>query len=183
MRTKKIIGLIDQQMMLHEYWESLVNTHNIADNREHRNVMYRHAFFTAARHFSNLSLSVIGKVVGRDHATVLHACKMHKNNYTFDKIYRTTFDTMAHSISELIEEHTDNLEKVMSAKLNDMNSQVYENSLVTMYKHKLEKTEKVYEERISAIKHDLKIAVKQLRHFQNRAEKLNKECLRLKNLL
>lgn len=183
MRTKNIIGLIDQQMMLQEYWETLVHTHNITDNREHRNVMYRHAFFTAARHFSNLSLSVIGKVVGRDHATVLHACKMHKNNYTFDKIYRTTFDTMAHSISERIEEHTENIEKVMSEKLTEMNTKVYENSLITMYKHKLEKTEKVYEERINAVKHDLRITAKQLKYFQNRAENLNKECLRLKNLL
>ena len=183
MKNDDVVSLLDQQMLLEDYWKTIAGTYNIQNNRQRRNVMFRHAFFTATRHFSNLSLNSIGRIIGRDHATVLHACKMHESNYTYDKLYRSTFDSMAEAIVGRIEKYTENLEDLMAKRLSNINVDVYENSMVLMYKRKLEKAEEMYEERLSALQHDLSVVTKQMKHHKRRAEKLNSECLRLKNLL
>ena len=183
MRSNDVIGLIDQQMMLEDYWRKIAQTHNIKKNRERRNVIYRQAFFVAARQFSNLSLNAIGNILNKNHATVLHAHKCHEMNYKYDKIYRTTFDSMAYAITKMVDAHTENIEQLVAERLSKINVDVYENSLIDMYKRKLEKTEERYEELLGSVKRDLAVVTKQMKHHKRRAEKLNKECLRLKNLL
>ena len=183
MNKDNIIGLIDQQMILEDYWHRLEESHNISKNRERRNVMYRQAFLVASREFSNLSLAMIGRILNKNHATVLYACRCHETNYKYDKIYRNVFDSMAHDIGSLIESHTDDIETMVEERLSKINIDVYENSLIHMYKTKLEKAEKRYDEQLAAINRDLSIVTKQMKSYKKRAEKLNKEYLRLKNLL
>lgn len=183
MSDKKIVSLIDQQMMLEDYWNVLKETHNLTDNRERRNVIFRHAFLVAARHFSNLSLMTLGRITGRHHATAVHANRCHEQNYTYDQTYRDTFDLLSKQIAERINNYSEDLEQMMADRLSKINVDVYENSLIIMYKKKLEKAERVYEDQIRALKHDLNIVSKQLRHHRKRGEELNEECLRLKNLL
>ena len=169
--------------MLEEYWNVLQETHNLTESRERRNVIFRHAFSTAARHFSNLSLSSIGKIMRKDHATVLHAINSHEQNYTYDQTYRDTFDLLSNQIADRINKYSEDLEQIMADRLSKINVDVYQNSLIVMYKKKLEKAERVYQDQVKALKHDLSIVSKQLRHHRKRGEELNEECLRLKNLL
>lgn len=178
------ITLLDQEMLMTDFWETLCQTHQVIDNRERRNVIYRHAFMSACRKFSNLSLATIGKICGgRDHATVLHAKRSHSANYMYDSTYRGAYDAIANSIVERIDTHTDKVEALMMQKLNQEDIDSYTQSMVSVYKKKMEKQRDKYEERIDLLKKELNIIRVHLRKQTKRADKLDKECLRLKNLL
>ena len=182
MKTQ-ITDLIDQQMLLTDYWKRISETHSIRKNREHRNVIYRHAFFVAARNISNLSLKTIGNILDQDHATVLHACRMHDSNYSYDKEYRSIFDSIANSMSESIDAHTEDIENMVIERLKKIDVDLYESSVVDKYKKKMEQLDFMHSQKIDALKREIRIASKQLKIHQARAEELDKECLRLKNLL
>ena len=178
------ITLLDQEMLMSEFWETLCQTHQVVNNRERRNVIYRHAFMAACRKFSNLSLGTIGKICeGRDHATVLHAKRSHPANYMYDSTYRGIYDAVANSIIDRIDTHTDKVEALMMQKLNQADIDSYTQSMVSVYKKKMDKQKEKYEEEIQSLKAELTIVRNHLRRQNKRADKLDKECLRLKNLL
>lgn len=178
------ITLLDQEMLMIEFWETLCQTHNISNNRQRRNVIYRHAFMTACRKFSNLSLGTIGKICeGRDHATVLHAQRCHSPNYMYDTTYRNAYDAISNSLIEILDTHTDKVEALMMQKLNQKDIDAYTQSMVSVYKKKMEKQKNRYEEEIVSLKKELSIIRVHLKKQSSRANKLDKECLRLKNLL
>ena len=183
MKKPKITDLIDQQMLLSDFWKTISETHSLRNNRERRNVIYRHAFFVAARHFSNLSLKSIGNILDKDHATVLHACRIHESNYSYDKVYRSIFDSIADSMSKSIDNHTEDIENVVIERLKRIDVNMYESSVIDKYKRKMEQLEFMHNKKIESLKRELKIVSKQLKIHQTRAEALDKECLRLKNLL
>ena len=64
--------------------------------------MFRHAFSVAAREASDLGVQQLGKVIGRDHATVLHACKNHESNMKFSSIYRQAYTRIASTLSDML---------------------------------------------------------------------------------
>ena len=177
------MNIIDQHSILSDYWQSIVELHNIKNNRESRNVMYRHAFFVACREYSNMSLKSIGKIISRDHATVLHAQKVHKNNYMFNKTYREIYDSISCVISEKINKQTEEIEALMFKRLAKSDIKLYTDSMVFMYKKRLEIEHKRHKNQTDSFKKEIKILRKQLKIHQERAENLNQECLRLKNLL
>ena len=183
MKKPKITDLIDQQMLLSDYWKTISETHSIRNNRERRNVIYRHAFFVAARNLSNLSLKSIGNILDKDHATVLHACRIHDSNYSYDKVYRSIFDSIANSMSESIDNHTEDIENIVIERLKKIDVNLYESSVIDKYKRKMEQLDFMHNQKIEALKRELRIVGKQLKIHQARAEELDKECLRLKNLL
>jgi len=102
MKKIEIVGAMSQQEQLEEYWEDLTKKERIGNNRYQRNVMFRHAFSVAAREASRLSLQQLGKVIGRDHATVLHACKNHESNMKFSSIYRQAYTHIASTLSDML---------------------------------------------------------------------------------
>ena len=59
-------------------------------NREMQNVQRRHAFFVACR-AHKLSTPDIAKISGFNHATAIHATKMHDSNLMY-KNYREDYD-------------------------------------------------------------------------------------------
>ena len=85
----KIINLVTQESVLIELWKNLVKDYNITNSRKRNNVRFRHAFATCVRLHSDLSLAAIGKLLGKDHATVLHACRTVNNLAETDKHFRT----------------------------------------------------------------------------------------------
>lgn len=175
--------LLDQFAVLEEYWDSLVQTHDIKKNREERNVMYRHAFSVACREYSNMSLSAIGKIIRRDHATVLHAVKQHKNQYNFNKQYRDTYDALSSVIADKVDRQTEEVEAIIYKRLSKVDVQTYTDSMVSVYKNKLDREQRKYEDKIDALNSELIIVRRALRNSRNREERLNAECKRLKNLL
>lgn len=54
----------------------------------------RHMFFYFARRYTLMSLSEIGRYANKDHATVLHSCKMFQTIYDVDEEYRNKAHTI-----------------------------------------------------------------------------------------
>jgi len=102
MRKKEIVGAISQQEQLKEYWVDLCDQEKIIDNRYQRNVMYKHAFLVACREVSTLGITGIGEIIGKHHATVLHACKNHESNMKFSSIYRQAYTRIASTLSDMM---------------------------------------------------------------------------------
>lgn len=85
----------------------------LSSGRPREAVWARMAIYVRLRE-QNYSLSWIGRQFGKDHATVLHSLKMHKNLIEFDKIYRDhyyLFESM--------------LPKIMNTKIVRINGKVY----------------------------------------------------------
>ena len=78
-----INATFDQQLLARNYWSTIEETHDVGRNRERRNVLYSFAFFVACRELSNLSLSTIGRILNKDHATVIHAMKSHESTENY----------------------------------------------------------------------------------------------------
>ena len=130
-----------------------------------------------------MSLKSIGKIINRDHATVLHAVRLHKNQYTFNQQYRYAYDSIRAVISQKMDRQTEEIEALMHKRLSKIDIKTYTESMVSVYKSKLDREQRKYEDKIYALKSELSIVSKALRHSRRREEKLNAECLRLKNLL
>lgn len=97
-----IVDKVNQQQQLIEYWKAVENTHNIAKNRERKNVMFRHAFMVVAKELSSLSLAAVGSILNKDHATVLHAIRQHEGNMKFIHMYSRIYKNMYMDISDLL---------------------------------------------------------------------------------
>lgn len=55
-------------------------------------VRLRHIWIKLMRTYSGLSLVAIGNILGKDHSTILHACKSIDDLYSWDKTFRKQFD-------------------------------------------------------------------------------------------
>ncbi len=84
-------------------YERYVELFDIRTNRERKNVVARFAFMVSARRA--FTTSAIGKVMDKNHATVIHATKAHEMNHKFDEDYRKMFEVTEAMIDGLI--HSD----------------------------------------------------------------------------
>lgn len=120
-KTKdNLLAEISQLRACEKLWEKICQENDIVNvSRVRKNVIYRHSFLVAVRKYSTLSLSETGGLMGKDHATVLHACKQHDTNYRFDSNYKAVYYLIDEMVREalmpfnLLEEHMldDNLYK------------------------------------------------------------------------
>tara|TARA_R110001632_G_scaffold58640_2_gene142676 strand:+ start:4175 stop:4714 length:540 start_codon:yes stop_codon:yes gene_type:complete len=173
----------DQQVLSNNYWISIVDSHHVGINRERRNVLYRFAFFVSCRETTNLSLSNIGRIIKKDHATVLHAMRSHETNYRFDAQYREIYTEMHSSLSDIIGKNTEKVYDSIKKRALQINPDFYENHIIKTYKQRLDKQEVEYKETIETLKDTLLKTQKHNKILQKRMNWLNDECLRLKNLL
>jgi FtsZ-binding cell division protein ZapB len=104
MSAKKYINIVTQKMQLAQYWEEIKDSENVQDNRERRNVMFRHAFMVSARQNSVLSLNEVASVMNKNHATVIHAQRQHDSNLRFDDLYRYAFSRIDGAMREMFME-------------------------------------------------------------------------------
>jgi hypothetical protein len=182
MNDKQILAH-DQEILIREFWKTIELTHSIGKSRERRNVCFRHSFFVAARELTSLSLSAIGKILGKDHATVLHAVRNHKPNYTYDSLYRNIFDDVYSSMAGIVEEQAESLHKLIEDRLQHVDIEGFNNEMINMYRRKLETQQEAFDLQIEALKKQNSILHRNLQAAQKRAEFLNKEALRYKNLV
>lgn len=173
----------DQQVLADNYWKSIVDSHHVGINRERRNVLYRFAFFVSCRETSNLSLSTIGRIIKKDHATVLHAIRSHETNYRFDAQYREIYTEMHSCLSDIIGKNTEKVYDSIKKRALQINPAFYENHIIKTYKQRLDNQESEYKETIETLKDTLLKTQKHNKILQKRMNWLNDECLRLKNLL
>lgn len=174
---------VDQELMLKDYWESVCQIHDVKDNRERRNIIYKHAFSVCCREYSSLSLATIGKIVNKNHATVLHAIKSHSSNYLYDKVYRATYDAISDNVSKKMMEYNDGVDKLLEKRIERIDATAFNSAMVKLYKTKIEKQKESYDIKIAALSKDISILKKHLKISRKREQYLNAECLRLKNLL
>lgn len=86
------------------FWALLASELNFNNDRRRENIIIKHSFFTATRELTNLSLSQIGGLLGKDHATVLHATKNHDDNMRYLPNYKTRYIQTKLSLTEALEE-------------------------------------------------------------------------------
>lgn len=178
-----VVRGLDQELLAKDFWESILIMYDLKDNRQRRNIIYKHSFFVCCRELTTLSLSSIGKLLGKDHATVLHAIRKHSANYMYDSIYRAVYDQMYDSFSKKVESFNEGINEMINKRISRMDVDSFSTVMVKMYKDKLARQHSAYELQIETLKRENNILSKQLRTSRARAEHLNNECLRLKNLL
>lgn len=183
MVENKIYKTLDQELILKEFWESVSEINGVYNNRERRNIIYKHSMFMCARELTSLSLSSIGKLLNKDHATVLHAIRNHSINYLQDGQYRDVYDQMYAQLEQRMDKFNSDVSDVIERRLNNMDADVYRTTMISMYKKKIEKQKKAHEMQTDALKKEVSILRKQLKISRDREVSLNKECLRLKALL
>ena len=90
-----------------------------------------------------MSLKAIGKIINRDHATVLHAMRQHKNQYTFNQQYRHAYDAISTIIADKVDRQTEEIEAIMYKRLSKIDVQTYTDSMVSVYKSKLDREQEI----------------------------------------
>lgn len=101
-REKKQLHNLISLDMIRSFWFTYSKRHEVKNNRERQNIVHKHAFFVIVRENTALSLASIGSVMGKDHATVLHACRNHESNYRYDPDYRLIHDNMLVEIEDYL---------------------------------------------------------------------------------
>lgn len=183
MTRENTLIAVDQELMLKDYWDSICQVHNIQDNRERRNIIYKHAFSVCCREYSSLSLATIGKIINKNHATILHSVRNHSSNYLYDKTYRGIYDTIAEDMSEKMMEYNKGVDNLLEKRIERIDATAFNSAMVKLYKTKMEKQKESYDVKIAALNKDISILKKHLKISRKREQYLNAECLRLKNLL
>lgn len=101
MKREELLNTMSQQVQLTEYWNDLVRENKIEDNRHQKNVMFRNAFMMASREYSSLGITDISRILGRHHATVIHAQKHHESNLRFSKLYRNAYHRISSHLADM----------------------------------------------------------------------------------
>lgn len=92
--TDEILNIISE--------EQRITVSSIRSRVRHREVVGgRQLFCYIMREKFGFSFSKIGRLISRDHATIMYSNKSHKNNYAFDKEYRTMCDRVMCRVNEV----------------------------------------------------------------------------------
>ena len=166
MQEKDFLDL-SQKRLASDLWVKITKNKKIPlKSRKREYVIYRHSFLVALRKYSTMSLDAIGKILGKDHATVIHACKQHEMNYKFDRDYKAVYyqvdDIVAKTMlpHSLLEEHTYDefmeRNKAVRERLMKLASRnrelIAENSRLALENESLKKQSKQVNSEISALK-------------------------------
>lgn len=185
MDTQKLIVNLDQEAMLRVLWLEIVKTNNVTSSRDRRNVTFRHIFCVCARQLSSISLKSVGRILDKDHATVLYALRQHEWLMVHDAGYLSTYDNIYSQMADLIETNSAATTRVIRDRMSGDKARlkIAEDSLSTMYQDKLNKREREHEENTADLKKQLLHFKKYAKELYARNERLQAECLRLKNLI
>lgn len=179
--VSKIVGSVISFETLRRFWEDYSRENKVGNNRERHNVIHRHAFMHIARENVALPLQRIGKILGKDHATVLHACRNHEMNYKFDGDYRVIWDNLNRDVEDLLMDNGIVPKTIASApSTEDIHFRYLDIS------RKLRVKIKEFEDYKLSVKKDLKkiqSIKKYIKGLETRNHLLDTELKRVKNLL
>ena len=166
MKEKDFLDL-SQKKLAADVWAKITKHKEIPlKSRKREYVIHRHSFLVAMRKYPTMSLDAIGTVLGKDHATVIHACKQHEMNYKFDRDYKSVYYQIDNIVAKtmlpysLLEEHTYDefmeRNKAVRERLMKLASQNRElintNNRLTLENESLKKQSKQVNSEISALK-------------------------------
>jgi len=124
MEETRQVKIIDKASIIHlvsKMWEREMENNNITLKcRERRQVMHRYAFMVAVRECTTLTLSETGRIIRKDHATVLHAKKQHETNMRFDTEYKTIYDLYYLELKAISEMMIEDQELMYPTDTNEM---------------------------------------------------------------
>lgn len=175
--------IIHQFDTINKLWSELVEEFNIKNNRERYNVIHRHAFAVACLDNTILSMTKIAKILGRNHATIIHSRKNHKWNVLYDKTYARFFHLFCSKITECCAESDEMLDEVIRSRAVALNNDDLISHLEMIYERKAKRLEQNYMSELELLRHTNKAIVKALKTSEERVQRLNNECLRLKSLM
>jgi hypothetical protein len=65
----------------------MIELHNLCDKGRNRELVYKRNYIYSELYKLNINLTQIGKMLDKDHVTVMHGIKVDKQFQNFDKIY------------------------------------------------------------------------------------------------
>lgn len=136
------------ELQLQEEYNEYIRINHIGKTREHKYVMARFAFMTAARElYSTLE---IARVTKKNHATVIHATKWHEQNLRYDRAYPRFYRDACDIMKRL-----NNGEETIEIGLARENAMLIER-VNNLREELLETREKLYikEQEINRLKHN-----------------------------
>lgn len=175
--------VIDQHEKIANYWNQISKKHSIQNNRQRHNVVYRHAFAVSVLENSVIPMKVIGKMIDRDHATVIHARKSHQMNYLYDKKYAAVYLNMSEQIREFVEDYDDNLMALLKSRAVKITDSGLLKELEETLERKVKRLDDKYHLEGETLRLENKVLSKSLKKALERNDVLHKELARLKNLL
>lgn len=90
----------------------------IVDNRFRPNIVKKYAYMNACKPY--IGSSDLGRIIGCNHATILHAWKSHDTNLTYSKdsiAYQEHFEACCARIAKLMGQYTDPLHKISKGEV------------------------------------------------------------------
>lgn len=175
--------VLEYQSAVQKVWDRAVKNFEITKTRDRHNVIYRHAFSVACLDHTNLSQKVIGRIIDRDHATVIHARNNHGWNLLRDKTYAKAYLYFGEILSSQTAQHEDIVQDLLKEHTNRTSDRSMIERYTDIYENKLSRLEKKYSSELETLRHENKAISKALKEANKRNNELNTECLRLKNLL
>lgn len=175
-RSKNQVNIYTEQKVLMELWSEIYKANNLTDTRERNNIRYRQATMTAMRTHGNLSLSAIGSIFGKDHATVLNAMKNHKLDVDYDKLYRQIYYAIEKFVKDTLDEYDLRAMKIDDDIKKDMDY----HSVVRVYrKHiaELEHENNKLKEEQAALKKRVKFLTEQYSIVNEKYHNVNNKLL------
>jgi hypothetical protein len=97
------IKLMSEHLILKRFWEEYSRKVGFTDNRRRENIVIKHAFMVVARKLTGCSLSEIGKILNKDHATVVHANKNHEGNMKFLPSYSIVYKEIDYNLKKMLD--------------------------------------------------------------------------------
>lgn len=65
----------------------MIELHNLCDKGRNRELVYKRNYIYSELYKLNINLTQIGKMLDKDHVTVMHGLKVDKQFKNFDKLY------------------------------------------------------------------------------------------------
>lgn len=175
------IGAAVSYEALKAFWKGYSAQNNVGKSRERINVIHRHAFMHISRAHLHLTTTMIGRIVDKDHATVIHACKKHEMNYRWDGLYRSVWDILNEEMEDMLLVH--GIVPKSIEPTNDVKDVHFK--FIDVSRRLRIKIKELQEYKVQ-VSRDLKRAKEfktYVKGIEQRNQKLNEEVIRLRNLL
>jgi predicted ribosome quality control (RQC) complex YloA/Tae2 family protein len=100
-----------------------------------------------------------------------------------EKMYREIYNSIYEVMVKAVSDHDDDVAELLERRFQKMSAEDFDTMLSQTYKSKLERAEKTYATKIEQMNKEITILRKHLKTNKERADLLNSELIRIKNLL
>lgn len=163
------------------FWSQYSREMNFVDNRRRENIILKHAFFVVCKELTTLSLKSIGSIIGKDHATVLHAVKKHNENVIHLNGYLTIYNEIKYNLEKKLDLDTIVNEAESIHDLRELRSRLIRTS--SKLRLKIKELNDFKSNQKLSLKAENDFLKKHSKQINERNKKLEKELARVKNLL